>query len=682
MFETAENEGLAGTLITIDGVGKFHATIEGWKQGFAAGIIDNTGRGDVADGTARQEHATGRGSGFGKVKGDAGPLPTYLASASGTIKLVHSKIQGNDGNQADGNYLSFSALFSDVEFVHDADGGWDFTFGWIKTGPLTQSWGGTITTTSLPSFFTKEILAGMIKAVDPNDLGTQAVTMLDGVGVGNSDSQENAALATTEASAVTPVTGLKLRSQTLTRTGLIGVRISQQWTTRDTIDDVIMPNTTTARDPQILTNYGTRAAINAQPAMPSGFVRRIDITTPIDDANALTVAQMGLRDTTQDITFPATSSQEDLEGLTTTGSEAQVHAHGSVPADPTPPLGMIVVGRSTRRLTASTDPKDVTYWNYALLSSTDQRELPGTFVNEDPDGLDTTGVITIVHDTATPPADPSPTNDLKIVNKRTVGLTTAGTPQSETRFDLGLLTSAERMAAAAQYSTRSAIEPFTRVVMEIIDNVGSTDDTLANTYWATFQSENFAYRLRAARLNDQKAVIIKEYVNPGKGLVADLHGIGEYQIGRVNSGNIQVYVAEVLTRGSSKKWLRLGRSRKRRIAREFTISRLLSGTIVPDFASQIEDTNNASFLNLAAGEVMYMGAHVRTNIGLSGTWAFYMDYRFLWLSGGHYAIDGWAEWVPTTASPTAGAWATVSSLTGTGLTATAPTQSDFSGFLT
>ncbi len=112
------------------------------------------------------------------------------------------------------------------------------------------------------------------------------------------------------------------------------------------------------------------------------------------------------------------------------------------------------------------------------------------------------------------------------------------------------------------------------------------------------------------------------------------------------------------------------------------LRRILAGTTAPDHQDLINTTNNATFLGLPAGSVIYKSSDLVTNLILSGTRNYAMDYQLQWVDGGHYGLDGWA-WVlhTTTGSTITPGWVNVSALTGSGLATAIPSQSDFSVFL-
>ncbi|HVT80349.1 MAG TPA: hypothetical protein VHM90_06795 [Phycisphaerae bacterium] len=272
----------------------------------------------------------------------------------------------------------------------------------------------------------------------------------------------------------------------------------------------------------------------------------------------------------------------------------------------------------------------------------------------------------------------SPVSGLKLARKSIRRTDTNG---ARAVLDWEIDNARDRIQNGGQVSTRSAVEAFTRTAIEFLDTT-SDCETVADIYWPTFQAEDFSQRLTVRKINNVLAMITKEYVNPGIGLVADTFGLAEYQIGRVNSGSVQVYVARKLQRGSGRYEYRLGRSRQTRVARSFTIRRSVNAGTVPDFNSLVDTVNNATFLGLSAGGVAYRSAHVDANIGLTDSYSMDMLYRFEWISGGHYQIDGWAARLLNTASVGTG-WQNVSAFSGSGdqLAATTPSQSDFSVFL-
>jgi hypothetical protein len=117
------------------------------------------------------------------------------------------------------------------------------------------------------------------------------------------------------------------------------------------------------------------------------------------------------------------------------------------------------------------------------------------------------------------------------------------------------------------------------------------------------------------------------------------------------------------------------------VVRTFSISRADTLSTVPDHPTKLLKTNNATFLGLSAGKVMYLSTDAVTNIAGAGPYPMQFAHSFLYLSIGHILdIDGWLDEIVTEEDVSgAPAWFTASDL---GVTATIPSQTDFSVFLT
>jgi hypothetical protein len=682
-------------LVTIDGVGSLFAVdIDDFSGKFSAAVVENTGRGDTAgDKTYRLEDAGGRWTGSGRVRGGKRPLPKYLASAAGSVKMVQAAAAGRDGDTTPVNYLAFAAVFSEIDLTHvppDAGGEdvWTVNFVCVKSGPLVQGWDGLDGTaesalSTLPTYAAKEIHAGIVKSIDPNGLATSARQTHDLVGLANTDAGEVTAV-TNLLGGTTPVTNLKIVTGSLTRTGGIGGRAVLDWGLQDTKDQQETPHNKRETDGNNIRDYRMLAQVwdsggsaPATPAAPSGLKIVTYVDQKLNDQKTVRVWVYRRQDSKDDLETPRNVQRTDANELRDYRALAQIwDSGGSAPATPAAPWGLKLVTYDDYKIN---DQVNLRAWAYGRQDSKDDVETPFDHGVTDPDGFEDSWTRAELYDDGgSPPATPadSPPAGMQL---QTYDDQRLNDQKLRRVWRYGLDTSASRVVDGGQYSSRSSIEPFLRTSLEIVDS-SSTPETLMDVYFPTFQTEQFAYRMTVRKLNPLKGVIVREYVNPGIGLLADTHGVDDFQTGRVSGGAVQVFVVDLKTRGSGSYVYRLGRSQKRRVAREFTLSRLLSGTTVPDFQSIVENTNNATFLGLSAGSVMYLSSRVRSNIDLTGTYTFYMDYRFLWLSGGHYSIDGWRWQIRSSASVAAG-WVNLTSLTGSGLAAAIPPQSDFSGFL-
>jgi hypothetical protein len=675
---SGRNYGTTG-IIDLDpspiGTMQIEVDVFGLAAALAASIVDVTGPGANFANKVYGSNVGGGGTVTGKVQANQRPFPITMRNLQGT--LTHTL--------HDSCTIAFPVLIKVVSVKKDKRSAdiWNVEAEWVKNGAETVNWAGTAPTYVQPSLTAGQLNAGSDRTSDPRDLAQSATvkyflpTPAAGTNSGYTDFATIAAIDTFISTAVAPRDGLKAVSSSFVRlddpAGILLVR----WAFNDTVDNYQLPNTWTSIDDQGLQSAASIGVVNGTGNTPSGFVLRAETVRTITNGTGthssyLTVSQFGLRNTVEDLEFPGTYTDIDDNGLRTSGRKTTVHDTSTPPSDPTPPSGTKIVGKTTFKLTSAGTAKSYTVWEFGTRDSKDEYELSNTWEQVDPQGLDSAAM------TATVDADPSLPAGYVSRGLRTSTITGVGGHVLKI-ISGGLSSTADDVLNAGNVSTRSALEAFTRVTLELVDTTDSTEDVAVDN-WAAFQATAFAYRMTVRKIRPGKALITREFLDPGVGVVSDVYGLPQYQVARNNDGTVEVFVRQVLTRGSGLSWLRLGRSNRRRVAREFTLSRLFSGTTVPDHQDLVETCNNATFLGLPEGSVMYLSGKVRTNIALSGTYPFWMDYRFLWISGGHYSIDGWGPVIHTSASISAG-WVDASTLTGSGIVASVPDESDFSPFL-
>ncbi len=139
--------------------------------------------------------------------------------------------------------------------------------------------------------------------------------------------------------------------------------------------------------------------------------------------------------------------------------------------------------------------------------------------------------------------------------------------------------------------------------------------------------------------------------------------------------------------GSGQRLLQLGYQwLASRVLRRFSVIRDFQGTTVPEFASQLGTVNASTFLGLSAGTCLYKGMSFTTNLSLSGTRMFHLNYQFESDSAGVveglpscYTNSPQVMQTSSTSGSTASTWTNVSSLNLP--TVVTPATSDFSVFL-
>lgn len=380
------------------------------------------------------------------------------------------------------------------------------------------------------------------------------------------------------------------------------------------------------------------------------------------------------RDSIDEVENPGTSTIIDAGNLDSAAVRTKVDA------TPSTPSGFVARRTTTQILNPNHTAIRV---ESGLRTTVEDVEFPGTFTNIDPISVNPTGQKTTVHDTASPPSDPTPPSGTKIVRKRTTAQTSQGTPRSITVWDFAPSDYADEITQAGTVSTRSAVAPDTDSV-SILLNSTSDAQTIADALAPGFVSQPFAEGMSVRKENPNYAEVVYHYLSPGVLLQSTVSGGGGRWVkAQVSGGNAQLYVNDNISRGTGKRILTFSEVWfQSSLLRNLRITKSVTGTSVPDFPSQIGTTNVASFLGLPAGTVRYLGAVCDTNLDVTGTRTFQMQYYFEYDSLGF--IDGIPDELfsnpqTLTTSTTSTGWVNLSSL---GL-ATSPSillTSDFSVF--
>ena len=234
----------------------------------------------------------------------------------------------------------------------------------------------------------------------------------------------------------------------------------------------------------------------------------------------------------------------------------------------------------------------------------------------------------------------------------------------------------------------SAIQANRWSVSEIIPSSAS-DITEANTQFAIRQNQAYLLNLQLRSLTPTQKQLISNYVNPGIQVLGLSMGGGRLVPARISGGNLQLHVLETpdgnLKFGTGFRWLTF--SKQWLVSspiRRFLVTRMLTGTTIPEYATQMGMVNNASFLGLATGTCIYEGCSFSTNIALSGTYTFFVSYHFRSDANGVYDQVPESLFLSGRAcatSSTATGWQNLSTLGLSGIIQ-APTQTDFSVFIT
>lgn len=379
----------------------------------------------------------------------------------------------------------------------------------------------------------------------------------------------------------TPVNNVKLIGFTdIPDTPALNIRI---WVygEKNSRDDVVQPHYETTADASNLEATAIRACLDGESITdPSGYTLRFTKTIPLTFSlgvnRTLTIKIYGLRTVANDLQMPNTWTRVDAFN--------------------------------------------------AILDATHQLEGRGQ-------------KLTVYTTAGGVPADPSPPSGLQIVSSRIV---VENDITSSKQWDFEVNNPLEKIIYPASRSFRSAQEPYIDVVLGVYPCLASdTNTALANSYWGSFQNSPNAWSVQVVRKTAVLIEVTYTYRDPGILVFEETFGENIPVFCRDSPGSPgtpQVYLSQKWTRGSSTFWARLGEARINQVVREFSISRQYTGSTFKDFTSLENQTNNASFLGLAAGRVLYVGAEMRTNIALSSTWPFSAVYHFRYCSNAFYNV--------------------------------------------
>lgn len=367
-------------------------------------------------------------------------------------------------------------------------------------------------TNAVQSYSNKELWSGISKTFDTNGIigdGNQRIRLF---GVPDSSASEFVALIDTIGEIVAPYPGLKLRFGKIIRRSSRVCIVDAVWGLTTTKEDIERGGSYRVDDPQNLGSAEAITKVNALPALDATFVDRGLTIKTLNDGTTVYTRQGGLLSTKDDEEMPGTFLMLDTSDLTSTGQNTKVYdTTDGEPDDVDPPgaSGLQVVGHRVvkkNRLRSSKltiygkdtqqqsleqessyrfdDPYGLTsdgavgaldaspsttsgfvnrgvtqkYRTHdhimyvrriGVRTTKEDREFPGTYTTTDPQGITTNRKVTTVHDTASPPADPTLTG-LKVIATTPVQLTSAGTPQSETVFEMGKLDSLDRIRLPRQ----------------------------------------------------------------------------------------------------------------------------------------------------------------------------------------------------------------------------------------
>jgi hypothetical protein len=367
------------------------------KTGDAIGpaVVNRTGRGDTIAGSYRTGNLNGSGTYSGKMISNLMPIPTNIASFVGTMAYQLD----------DGQTITVSTIIENFSATRDQTGqnSPDVKFTFKHIGGYTLPSGATIATA--PALSIKQTDEGLTKTSDTAyGLEKHATRRYDLPTVTDSDLGEFSAMSGLLSAGLAIPAGLKVNTISFVKTDRAGGAATVDFATTNPEDRREIPETFTISDPGGLKSVASVAKVNATPSVPAGFVERTLKTQAADGVgNAIKTVEAGLRSTIEDVTFPGTFVELDLQGLTTKGVQTLVfdNTKATTPESTTPagtvPRDMKVVketGDSTSHLST------VTY-GFGVRTTIQDITFPGTFVETDLSDLDTKGQQTLIFTTGT-----------------------------------------------------------------------------------------------------------------------------------------------------------------------------------------------------------------------------------------------------------------------------------------
>jgi hypothetical protein len=332
-----------------------------------------------------------------------------------------------------------------------------------------------------------------------------------------------------------------------------------QWSPNTTVQDVTFPNSRTVIDPNSINSHATVATINGTTSsLAGGFTLRQVSRQNLTPLNSLNVSEFGQRTTVEDIEFPGTFINYDPDSIYTTGKQTTVYLTGFGPSDPTPPADTKITDTVDYQLTSAGASKSYKVWtfgaqtskdrieqsgsqtsldpnslnsssqvtlvdatpgalsgftlrsvvsrdlsdfhtaatgNYGLRNTVEDIEFPGTATALDSSAIATTARITIVHPTASVPADPGAPADTKLKTYTTYELTSAGTtPMSYTVFEYAPQTTEDNIEQGGTHTTLDYGSLNSQAQVTLVDATPGTMSGFALQHLTTQALSDFTTR--------------------------------------------------------------------------------------------------------------------------------------------------------------------------------------------
>jgi hypothetical protein len=520
--------------------------------------------------------------------------------------------------------------------------------------------------------------------------------------------QSTATVGTLNATTGT-LTGFSLRSVTYTPIWTNGTSTAYRTVSgfglRTTLEDHTFPGNYIVQDNSSLNTRGVGTVIQVGTvnsySPPSGLVvvssRMTTLTSALGASGNLYewVHNLGLRTSEQDHTFPGTFVVQDVSSLHTYGVGTVIQSSSS----PTysPPTGLVVVSRKVVRLTSALGAGDryKGVFNLGLKTPEQSVLFSGNIVHQDNYSLNTTALHTVISSDSAP-SYVAPTG-LKIVRSYVQQLT--GSLGTANRFQgvwqLATRDSYDNEVFPHTYSSRTAMNGYSDSTADIIAASGTVANQ-ANSLYANFTSEAFAWALELHPRTDGLRKVIKRYRNPGWKEIIKSRGSKLVEV-RKNGSAIEVYVLHNIAMGNG--WRRLYFCRQRvnsRKVRRFVLRRVITSPVVPEDSGSsingvtlpdIGTVNSASFQGNPAGQCIYEGPDMTVHLGMPGITTFPMEVGWIFRTDSQGIFNNIPQGMfsrrgyPLLTNYTGTGWTDVTTLGAPFSDISAPTSASFAGFI-
>lgn len=630
----------------------------------------------------------------GKVERDGFPMPVLLANAIGTVTLTYDYDPTTPLQKVN------PIRVERAEFSFDAKdkSNWDLTLICKRTGASTWSgWPNTQPSPAAPAAGTRYLRPGREKTADDQNISTRSVQVVDFWGIAaDTDAGEVAQLAAIVAAYTRlPQYNQKVYNATLTRTDSRGGRVTIEWRTLNSADEIANPETHLEFDPYYIEGgfssgtviqfpyssafHDSFASASQLIALASGHyvVDQIE-TRKINDVVSNRIVSVKTTNSKLRQTMPRSLSFVDGHRLTDQTASAWVlsavnrtAAFAQLPSATTSALvfrGLELQQVAATRFVA-TEKKGT--------RSTEQDVLfPRTVGVSDPCHIrDHFSSASLISSQSFIPYMGSAVNAMS-TNTITMQRWTNGKFLSVASLAHDSTASAEQNRGTI--SRRSAVDAWTDVAVFVAPCLKADTAATLATFWFNFYKVNAnLVTVTASKINNYVARIVLYYLNPGILVIGATRGFDRYVPARLSSGTPQVFVSQKIALDSTQFAYYVKSQRICAAMRQFTLMRTYLGGTIPDQYALIGQTNSDTFLGISPKNCVYDGAEYITNIGLSGTYVFRMYYHFREDINGIFNYEGiHDDWVISTASLSTG-WNDSSLFTNNEINVAIPTTAAF-----